>query len=87
MAAAEADAGGVARDAAGAGIGDGLGAAVRGIDVELPIGRNQLDELFLPVAPAPRQRKLRLLPPPARQDEKEDREEEVALPVREPGLA
>ena len=45
MAAAEADAGGVARAAAGAGIGDGLGAAVREIDVELPIGRNQLDEI------------------------------------------
>jgi len=41
-----------------------------------------LDELFLPVAPAPRARKLRLVPPQARQEEKEEREEEVALPWR-----
>jgi hypothetical protein len=38
-----------------------------------------LEELFLPVAPAPRERKLRLVPPPPRQQEQE---EEVALPWR-----
>lgn len=38
-----------------------------------------LDELFLPVAPAPRERKLRLVPPQPREIEVE---EEVALPWR-----
>jgi Flp pilus assembly CpaE family ATPase len=38
-----------------------------------------LDELFLPVAPAPRERKLRLVPPRTREAEQE---EEVALPWR-----
>jgi Flp pilus assembly CpaE family ATPase len=37
-----------------------------------------LDELFLPVAPAPRERKLRLVPPRARAEEVEE-EREVAL--------
>ena len=38
-----------------------------------------LEELFLPVAPAPRERKLRLVPPRARSEELEE-EREVALP-------
>ena len=38
-----------------------------------------LEELFLPVAPAPRERKLRLVPPRPREEE---HEEEVALPWR-----
>ena len=44
-----------------------------------------LDELFLPVAPAPRERKLRLVPPrPGAQADREQAqpEEEVALPWR-----
>jgi Flp pilus assembly CpaE family ATPase len=41
--------------------------------------RRLLDEFFLPVAPAPRERKLRLVPPPPRVEEAE---EEVALPWR-----
>jgi Flp pilus assembly CpaE family ATPase len=43
-----------------------------------------LDELFLPVAPAPRERKLRLIPPAlaAELDEHMRPEEEVALPWR-----
>ena len=41
--------------------------------------RRLLDEFFLPVAPAPRERKLRLVPPAARDEEAE---EEVALPWR-----
>ena len=41
--------------------------------------RRLLDELFLPVAPAPRERKLRLVPPAPRDEEAE---EEVALPWR-----
>jgi Flp pilus assembly CpaE family ATPase len=40
-----------------------------------------LEEIFLPVAPAPRERKLRLLPPHARSQELEE-EREVALPWR-----
>ena len=40
-----------------------------------------LEELFLPVAPAPRERKLRLVPPQARSEELEE-EREVALPWR-----
>jgi hypothetical protein len=39
-----------------------------------------LDEFFLPVAPAPRERKLRLVPPRPR--EEEEAGEEVALPWR-----
>jgi Flp pilus assembly CpaE family ATPase len=38
-----------------------------------------LEELFLPVAPAPRERKLRLVPPRPREEEQE---KEVALPWR-----
>ena len=41
--------------------------------------RRLLDEFFLPVAPAPRERKLRLVPPAPRDEEAE---EEVALPWR-----
>ena len=40
-----------------------------------------LEQVFLPVAPAPRERKLRLVPPQPRQLELEE-EEEVALPWR-----
>jgi Flp pilus assembly CpaE family ATPase len=43
--------------------------------------RRLLEELFLPVAPAPRERKLRLVPPQARSEEIEG-EREVALPWR-----
>jgi hypothetical protein len=42
--------------------------------------RRLLDEFFLPVAPAPRERKLRLVPPRPR--EEEEAGEEVALPWR-----
>lgn len=41
-----------------------------------------LEQLFLPVAPAPRERKLRLVPPGAREIEAVEEDEEVALPWR-----
>jgi Flp pilus assembly CpaE family ATPase len=42
-----------------------------------------LEQLFLPVAPAPRERKLRLVPPVSRHVEpRHEVEEEVALPWR-----
>lgn len=41
-----------------------------------------LEQLFLPVAPAPRERKLRLVPPSPRETAIEEETEEVALPWR-----